>query len=417
MVVRSSLSMVRIFVIFAVGYLLSSALRGVTATLAPTFVQSFDLQPAALGVLGGSYFLGFALMQLPAGAWLDRFGSRPVLCASLSMAALGSFLFATADSFAGLVVARFMCGVGVSACLIAPLTSARQWLSATHQQQLNIWMLMVGALGLLLATLPAQLVADLLGWRAIFLATAAGFALTVLAIMVWVPGTEQLKGMEAPWFLAYAPVLKSPHTWKMAPLGFFSYAILVAVQTLWAGPWLTDVSGVGGDGAAMGLFAINLVMLVVFLGLGFVMPRVIRSEVGALGALRIGLPFSVGTLLLIPAAGAGAGWVHFAVYCVASSVLALTHPAVGQLFPMQLAGRAIAFFNLVLFLGVFVAQWGVGAMVQVVQASTGDALLAYQTAFFVLALLSLLSYLWFLGFDRLFDGGFVSTSGPVANEG
>ena len=64
MVVRSSLSMVRIFVIFAVGYLLSSALRGVTATLAPTFVQSFDLQPAALGVLGGSYFLGFALMQV-----------------------------------------------------------------------------------------------------------------------------------------------------------------------------------------------------------------------------------------------------------------------------------------------------------------------------------------------------------------
>ena len=136
--VEPSRSMLRVFVVFGAGYLLSSALRGVTATLAPSFVQTFHLQPAQLGILGGMYFLGFALMQLPAGAWLDRFGSRPVLCASLSMAALGSFLFAAADSFAGLLVARFVCGVGVSACLIAPLTSARLWLSAAGQQQVAL---------------------------------------------------------------------------------------------------------------------------------------------------------------------------------------------------------------------------------------------------------------------------------------
>ena len=133
--VEPSRSMLRVFVVFGAGYLLSSALRGVTATLAPSFVQTFHLQPAQLGILGGMYFLGFALMQLPAGAWLDRFGSRPVLSVSLLLAALGSYLFATAESFAGLVVARFACGVGVSACLIAPLTSARMWLSPPRQQQ------------------------------------------------------------------------------------------------------------------------------------------------------------------------------------------------------------------------------------------------------------------------------------------
>ena len=315
--------MLRVFVVFGAGYLLSSALRGVTATLAPSFVQTFHLQPAQLGILGGMYFLGFALMQLPAGAWLDRFGSRPVLSVSLLLAALGSYLFATAESFAGLVVARFACGVGVSACLIAPLTSARLWLSPSLQQPVNIWMLMVGALGLLIATLPAQMVANLLGWRVVFMGTAAGFVLTVTAILAWVPGGAPSVCGSEPWFRSYAPILKSRHTWKMAPLGFFSYAILVAVQTLWAGPWLTDVSGVGVDGAAMGLFGINVVMLLVFLGLGFVMPRVVRSEAGAQGALRVGLPFSVGALLMIPIAGADAGWVHFSVYCVASAVLAL----------------------------------------------------------------------------------------------
>ena len=45
-----------------------------------------------------------------------------------------------------------------------------------------------GALGLLIATLPAQIVANLWGWRVVFLVTAAGFVLTVTAILAWVPG-------------------------------------------------------------------------------------------------------------------------------------------------------------------------------------------------------------------------------------
>lgn len=399
--------MLRIFVIFGAGYLLSSMLRGVTAALAPAFVHEFQLQPAQLGVLGGAYFLGFALMQLPAGAWLDRFGTRRVLAASLVVAAAGSYLFSIADSFAALVAARLACGIGVSACLIAPLTSARLWLSSARQQQVNLWLLMAGALGLLLATLPAQLVANLFGWRAIFATTALALVLVIVAILACVPGavsSPATTGMHMPWYRAYAPVLRSPHTWKMVPLGFFSYAILVAVQTLWAGPWLTNVSGLSADAAAWGLFGINLVMLVVFLSLGFVTPMLIRSRAGAEGALRIGLPFGVCALVLIPIAGAQAGWIHFAAYCVASATLALTHPAVGQMFPTHLAGRAIAFFNLVLFLGVFAVQWGVGAVVEGVLAATGNVVVAYQAAFCVLAVLSLLSCLWFLGFDRLFSG-------------
>jgi MFS family permease len=394
-----------IFLVFGAAYLLSSLLRGVTAALAPSFVFDFSLDPSELGLLAGSYFLGFALMQLPAGAWLDRYGAKRVLAASLVIAALGSCMFSLAQSFCTLILARFACGVGVSACLIAPLTAARQWLTPAKQQQVNLGMLMAGALGLLVATLPTQTVANTLGWRPIFLATAFLFVVLVALILVEIPDTATNAGQKVAWYRSYAEVIRSRYTWRIAPLGFFSYGILVAIQTLWAGPWLTQVSGLSASEAAQGLFYINLVMLAVFLGMGFITPWVVKSKAGAESVLTLVLPFSLVALYLVPIMGLDASWVHFSLYCVASAVLALTHPAVGQNFPPHLAGRAIAFFNLLLFLGVFVSQWGVGKIITWVTQHQGDTLLAYQVAFYVLAVLSTLSYFWFLAFDKFFTGG------------
>jgi len=402
---------VKIFLVFGAAYLLSSLLRGVTAALAPSFVFEFSLEPSELGLLGGSYFLGFALMQLPAGAWLDRYGAKRVLASSLVVAALGSCMFSLAQSFSALVVARFACGIGVSACLIAPLTAARLWLTPGKQQQVNLWMLMAGALGLLVATLPTQAVADAFGWRPIFLVTALLFVVLIALILVWIPDMASTAGQKVAWYRSYEDVVRSRYTWRIAPLGFFSYAILVAVQTLWAGPWLTQVAGASANEAAQGLFYINLVMLAVFLGMGFATPWVIKSKAGADGALKLVLPFSLVALYLVPTLGLGASWVHFAIYCVASSVLALTHPAVGQNFPPQLAGRAIAFFNLLLFMGVFVSQWGVGKIIAFVTVQQGSTLLAYQVAFYVLAILSTLSYFWFLAFDKVFSVSASSVNG------
>ena len=67
------------FAAFAFAYFFSALLRAVTATLAPAFSAELGLSAGDLGLLGGAYFLGFALMQLPLGRALDRFGPRRVL--------------------------------------------------------------------------------------------------------------------------------------------------------------------------------------------------------------------------------------------------------------------------------------------------------------------------------------------------
>lgn len=145
-----------VFLCFAFAYFFSALVRGVTATLAPNFSAEIGLSGADLGLLAGAYFLGFAAMQLPLGGALDKFGPKRVLLFFLIFAVIDCAAFAAAPTFVGLTLARALIDMGVSACLMAPMTRFRHSFSATAQMRANSWMLMSGSLGMLASTLPVQ---------------------------------------------------------------------------------------------------------------------------------------------------------------------------------------------------------------------------------------------------------------------
>ncbi len=78
-----------IFACFASAYFMSYALRAVNAVIAPDLMREFALSNAQLGSLSSAYFFAFALLQLPLGICLDRFGSRRTNALLLVVAALG----------------------------------------------------------------------------------------------------------------------------------------------------------------------------------------------------------------------------------------------------------------------------------------------------------------------------------------
>src|SRR5207245_4192412 len=151
------------------------------------------------GLLAGGYFLGFAATQLPLGAWLDRHGPKRVILWFLGLAVLGCLAFSMASSFAWLLAARVLVGMGVSACLMAPLTGYRRWLDAATLLRANSWMLMTGSLGMLASTLPVQWLMPLTGWRPLFWILAVMILLAMAAIAWVVPR----------WPRAVAPTLST----------------------------------------------------------------------------------------------------------------------------------------------------------------------------------------------------------------
>ena len=397
-----------IFVVFAFAYFFSTLIRAVTATLAPTLVQEFSLNARDLGLLAGGYFLGFAAVQLPLGQWLDRFGPKKVVLSFLTIAVLGCVAFSMASGFTGLVVARMLCGVGVGACLMAPLTGYRRWYAPTSQMRANSWMLMVGALGMVASTLPVQWLLPYVGWRPLFLGLG-GLVVLAMLLMSWqIPAWEAAPVTPADTAAVhtaevvppgYAQVWSNPYFRRLAPLGFFNYGGMVALQTLWAAPWMVRVGGYSALQAATGLFWINVAMLVVFWLWGLANPWLARNGFTADRLMVWGVPLSVAMLAILIGAGdaypAGIAAILL-LYCVTSTVCAFAQPAVALAFPTALAGRALSAYNLVIFCGVFAVQWGVGLLVDGFRALQWSEVAAYQGAIAAFGVCCIAAYLHFL---------------------
>ncbi len=395
-----------LFLAFASAYFFSALIRAITATLAPTLVQEFTLTASDLGLLSGGYFFGFSMTQLPLGAWLDRFGPKRVLLAFLTVAVIGCLCFAAADSFWTLCAARVACGVGLSACLMAPLTAYRRWYRPDNQQRASSWMLMTGSLGFVASTLPVQWLMPVLGWRGIFGVLAALLLLAISAVASVVPRwpaptAASAAPDDAPGLRqgAYAAVFRHPYFRSLTPFGFFAYGGMVAMQTLWAARWLTAVAGYTPEQAASGMFWLNAGMMAAFLAWGAASPWLARRGWTSHVLMQRLLPVSLLVLLAIvlggPAYGQSSAWM-WTVYCVCASVVTLSQPAVGLAFPAHLAGRALSAFNLVIFSGVFTVQWGLGLVIDALLAAGLSVQGAYQGAVAVSGICSLLAYAYFL---------------------
>jgi predicted MFS family arabinose efflux permease len=356
--------------------------------------EEFGLDAGALGLLAGGYFLGFALIQLPLGTWLDRHGPRKVVLRFVALAVLGCGAFALASDFGWLLAARVLCGVGVSACLMAPLTGFRRWFTPGVQLRTNSWMLMTGSFGMVASTLPVQWLLPQVGWRPLFWGLAVLMAVS-MAVIAWrVPdwSTEDAHGPRG----SYGPVWRHPYFWQMVPIGFFSYGGMIAVQSLWAGPWLVRVAGYEPAAAAGGLFTINLSMLGAFWCWGLVNPWLQRRGIVTDRLIAWGLPTSFVALGALIVLGPDAGPGVLALVCVTSTFVSLAQPAVGMVFPASLAGRALSAYNLVIFVGVFVVQWGIGLLVDAFRAAGWNEVTAFRAAFGVFLATSVLSYGYFL---------------------
>jgi len=394
-----------VFLAFAAAYFLSALIRAITATLSPALTQEFALHARDLGLLGGGYFLGFAATQLPLGSWLDRFGPKRVILCLLLVAVLGCTAFATATSFGGLLLARILSGVGLSACLMAPLTGYRRWFAAASQMRANSWMLMTGAFGMVASTLPVQWLMPLTGWRALFWGLAVLLVLSMVLIVTQIPAwshkaetTLSDQGVSADRG-GYAEVWRNRYFQSMAPMAFFVYGGLVAMQTLWVTPWLIRVAGQTPLQAAGGLFWINVAMLITFLLWGWANPWLARQGYTADRLIAYGLPFSFVILATIVVAGSemttwtAAAW---AMYCVGCSFISLAQPAVALAFVPALAGRALSSFNLLIFAGVFAVQWGVGLAIDGFKALGASEVQGFQLSIGIYLLCCVMSYAYFL---------------------
>ncbi|WP_440635395.1 MFS transporter [Candidatus Pelagibacter sp. HIMB1746] len=384
-----------IFLVFAIGYFISTLLRAITATISPELVNEFNLSAGELGLLGGGYFLGFASVQIPLGYMLDMRGPRKIVSYFLSLTIVGLLIFALAQNFLTLLVSRIIIGVGVGACLMGPLTAYRIWYQDETQQRANSWMLMVGAIGMLSSSLPVQFFLPIIGWRNIFLLLAFITLVCIILIIIFIPQWTS-KGNQKNDDAKLSIVWQNQFFRSVIPMGFFSTGGLFAIQTLWAGPWMIKVSGYTPEESAKGLFLIYFFMLLSFLIWGYFVPKFSKNVNDAIRLLKYGSPLSLLVLGVIIYLGPNTDSIHWALFIVSAVFLSLIQPAVGMAFSVSNAGKALTSYNLLIFIGAFFLQWIIGLIIDLGLSLNYSEIASFQLAMSFVLVTSLTSYLYFL---------------------
>ena len=384
-----------IFLVFALGYFISTLLRAITATISPELVNEFNLSAGELGLLGGGYFLGFASVQIPLGYMLDMRGPRKIVSYFLSLTIVGLLIFALAQNFLTLLVSRIIIGVGVGACLMGPLTAYRIWYQDETQQRANSWMLMVGAIGMLSSSLPVQFFLPIIGWRNIFLLLAFITLVCIILIIIFIPQWTS-KGNQRNDDAKLSIVWQNQFFRSVIPMGFFSTGGLFAIQTLWAGPWMIKVSGYTPEESAKGLFLIYFFMLLSFLIWGYFVPKFSKNVNDAIRLLKYGSPLSLLVLGVIIYLGPNTESIHWALFVVSAVFLSLIQPAVGMAFSISNAGKALTSYNLLIFIGAFFLQWIIGLIIDLGLSLNYSEIASFQLAMSFVLVTSLTSYLYFL---------------------
>jgi predicted MFS family arabinose efflux permease len=385
----------RVFLPFAAGYVLSYFLRNVNAVIAPDLRRDLAVSPGDLGLLTGAYLLAFAAAQLPLGVALDRYGARRVESALLLVAAAGCGLFATGASLTQLTLGRGLIGFGVSACLMASFKAFSQWFEAERQPSLNAAIMAAGGLGALGASTPLSLAVPFVGWRMVFVLLA--LACFAAAAGIWSTPDRATGGEGEPLrrqVIALVGVLRSREFWRFAPLSTLTIGGFMAIQGLWAVPWLMNFSGLDRESAAVHLLLTGTGMLAGFLGIALGLGALGRRGLTAERVLHAGLGLGLSATLLI-VLGIGPTDILWWVLGFVFATNNLAYALLQKHFPGALAGRVNTALNLMVFLGAFSIQWGFGAVVEVLQGRGVPVRSAFQASFTLLLALQVAGWLWF----------------------
>lgn len=389
---------VSLFLAFVLGYFLTQLFRVVNAVAGPAITGELGIDAAAFGFVTSFYFLAYAAIQLPLGVLLDRYGPNRVEGVLLLIAAIGTAIFALSDSLIMLAVGRALMGLGVSAGLMAAFKAFSALVPPERLPLVNGLHMAAGSLGVLAGGLPVELAIEAFGWRGFFIGLAGLAAFGAVVLLFGVRGIPQSPRNEAfgDMIRGAGRIMVSAPFIRIAPIAVATQSTMMALQALWVGPFLREIAGFSPAKAAI---VVSLMGIAVIAGYGLsaiVGDRLVRRR-GVpvvnvmLGGCLMVFAMQIFIILVDPALSAPF-WIGFALF---GTFTALSYPALGRYFAVELTGRVNASLNFMLFVGGFALQATFGMVVERLTPAFGLEI-AYDGALWFLVVLQAAGYVWYV---------------------
>ncbi len=238
----------------------------------------------------------YAVMQLPVGVGVDRWGPRRMLTAGSVTMAAGQLVMTFAPSVGVALAARVLIGSGDAAIFVSAVRLVATWFDRRRVPLLTQLTGIVGQLGQIVTAVPFAFVLHRYGWTWAFGSLVVLGAVASVVVRAGVRDTpDHLPPPIGPRrFAGLGDTVRHPGTW----LGFWTHMIGGmsgnVVVLMWGFPFLVEGQGLT-PAAAGGLLTINVVV-------GIVMGPII-------GEYTARHPVRRSWAVLAVAAGTALGWL------------------------------------------------------------------------------------------------------------
>ncbi|MFD6757201.1 MFS transporter [Micromonospora gifhornensis] len=346
----------------------------------------FEISAATLATFTVAQLAVYAVMQVPVGMLLDRYGSRRLLITGGALMVTGQLCFALATDVRLAVAARVLVGLGDAMTFISVLRIVAYWFPGRRNPMLVQLTGTLGQLGAVIGAVPLVLLLDHTGWTTAFL-TAAAVSTVILLVAVAAirdsPHRVTVAAAPPPRGLL-AAAWAAPGTrlglWTHFVTGFSGSVFAL----LWGFPFLVQGQGLAPTAAATLLTVLTLGMLVTGPTVAYLCGRFPRHRSVLVFTINGMTAATWAVVLLWP--GRAPGWL----LVVLALVLALNGPGalIGFDFartfnPVNRMGSATGIVNVGGFVAAIALVLAVGVVLDVATPTgqTVPGLDAYRWAF------------------------------------
>jgi MFS family permease len=341
--------------------------------------HAFKASESTLGNIAASYFYAYAILQIPVGLIVDRFGTRRPLVVAILVAGLGTLAFSWAQSSGNAQIARLVMGASSAFSFIGCLKLVEEWFPPSRFSTLAGMTNTAGMVGAASGA-PVAVLVNVIGWReTVAWMGGAELLLAVLVLLVVRDRTEAVTHA-APVTPSggMSGLLRNPHVWINAVYATSISLVFVAFGGLWGASYIEKVYNLNAVGAAGigSLLFLGGIAGSLFFGwysdyLGRRKAPMVLAGVGALVTLAC-LLYLPG----LPLAGFKAGLFLTGFF---SSANIISYAVARDLYP-KLAGFSIGFLSTCYYAGSAASQPLVGMLLERRSSSHGTAGLGSLTA-------------------------------------
>ena len=357
-------------VLFLLGFM-NLFLRSSLGVMAPELAREMTLSPAQLSVVASAFFLAYAVMQLPTGMLLDRFGARLTLAGMMLFTTAGAGTFAAAESVPLLALGRVLMGIGCAGVFTGGFYVLAQWLEQRRVVTLMGTLNSFAASGTLMATTPLAALIALIGWRDCYAIFTMGVALLLAA--VWLAVRDTPPGAVPPAARSESlsavvqgvgEALRQPGMVRLLLTGL-PISATTTITGVWGAPYLRQVHGLDVVGAGNVLLAMAVCSMAGHTLLGLLARRINSVKTAMLAGMS-GVAVATSALAVLDHPPVLAVALLFCLLGLCASIPMVVFAHARGIVAPHLMGRGLSAANMGLMAAIALMQlvfgWIVGAV-------------------------------------------------------